>query len=314
MELWQLRYFVQVAEAGSLAKASSVLNVAAPAVSRSIKSLEEELEARLFDRDGRGMHLTEAGRTLLARATSMLRDAEIAKQEVSASGSRPYGDVTVGMTPSVAVMIGKSLIDVVRQKYPDIRLRLLESYSGYLIDWVRTGSLGLALVNGLPPDEPRIVSKPLAVERLFAVGRAGRFLDQDTAISFKDLTRHPLLLPSNLHSTRELIDDIAARLGVTIMTEVETDSVVVFKGLVMDGMADGILPFGAVRQEVDAGQLSAVPVTDPEIHSEIQAVHAMDAPLSSASRAVLSEIETLFTQAIAADSHSVFVKPELPQR
>ena len=119
MELWQLRYFVSVCESGSLAKASARLNIAAPAVSRAIKSLEEGLEARLFDRDGRGMHLTEAGKTLLVRATSILRDAELAKQEISATASHFFGLVTIGMTPSVAAMVGKRLITLVREKYPN---------------------------------------------------------------------------------------------------------------------------------------------------------------------------------------------------
>ncbi len=308
MELWQLRYFVAVCEAGSLARASSRLNIAAPAVSRAIKSLEEGLEARLFDRDGRGMHLTEAGRTLLARATSILRDAELTKQEVSATAARFFGHVTVGMTPSVAAMIGKPLIDVVQSKYPDVRLRLLESYSGYLIDWTRTGSLGLAIVNGASPEGSRIVSRLLAVERLFAVGQAGRFPGPTHGTSLRELVDVPLLLPSGLHSMRELIDDAAGKLDLGATTKVEVDSVHVFKSLVEEGPYVGILPLGAVIQEVEAGRLSAAPVVDPEIRSETRAVHAVDAPLSPLAAALLGEIDAIFERMKVSDPFDMFLE------
>lgn len=308
MELWQLKYFVSVCEGGSIAKASARLNIAAPAVSRAIKSLEEGLEARLFDRDGRGMHLTEAGKTLLVRATSILRDAELAKQEVSATASRFFGHVTIGMTPSVAAMVGKTLINVVREKYPDVRLRLLESYSGYLIDWVRTGSLGLAIVNGAPTQGSRVTSKLLAVERLFAIGRSGRFTNTPQGTSLRDLQDTSLLLPSSLHSTRELIDDAAGKQAINLTTNVEVDSVNVFKSLVEDGPYIGILPLGAVGQELAAGRLSAAPVIDPEIHSETRAVHAVDSPLSILATAILDEIAAIFDQMKAADPLGVFVE------
>ncbi len=308
MELWQLKYFVSVSEYGSLAKASSHLNIAAPAVSRAIKSLEEELQARLFDRDGRGMHLTETGRTFFVRATSILRDAELAKQEVRANASRHFGNVAIGMTPSVASMIGKLLIDIVRRKYPDVQIRLLESYSGYLIDWVRTGSLGLAIVNGTPPEGARIASKYLATERLFAVGPPGRFSGDCEAVDLKELLGAYVLLPSGQNSTRELIDAAAAGLGLSVMTEVEVDSVNVFKDLVREGMGDGILPFGAVSKDVAAGQLSSAPIASPEIRSETRAVHAVDSPLSPLALAMLEEIEKIFLDLKKADTRGVFVK------
>jgi LysR family nitrogen assimilation transcriptional regulator len=307
MELWQLRYFVSVSETGSLARASSHLNIAAPAVSRAIKALEEELEVRLFDRDGRGMHPTDAGRTLLVRATSLLRDAELARQEVAAASSRHYGTVAIGMTPSVAATIGKPLIDLVRRRYADVQLRLMESYSGYLTDWVRTGSLGLAIVNGAPPEGARIASKRLMVERLFAIGRAGRFASDGLGASLRDLLGAPLLLPSSQHSARELIDAAAASLGLSVTTEVEVDSINVFRDLVMDGVADGILPFGAVRKEVEAGLLSATPVTDPEIHSETRVIHPVDAPLSRLTETLLAEIEEIIARTKSADGRRVFV-------
>jgi LysR family nitrogen assimilation transcriptional regulator len=99
MDLKQLAYFVQVAELGSFTRAASVLRVAQPALSRQVRALEVELRQTLFDRNGRGVTLTEAGKRLLAHGRGILQQVERARQDLedqrgagrgcSASGCRP---------------------------------------------------------------------------------------------------------------------------------------------------------------------------------------------------------------------------------
>lgn len=307
MELWQLRYFVAVAESGSVARAAKRLCIAAPAVSRAIKALEDQLSARLFDRDGRGMHLTAAGSTLLRRAIALLRDTELARQEVASVSARHYGNISVGMTPSVMAAIGRPLVDRFRHDFPEIRLRLLESYSGYLIDWVRGGSIALAIVNGRQPDDVRLVAERLATERLFAVGPPGRFTDAYSDAALGNLLQQSLLLPSSQHSTRELVDAAAQTIGLPVIADIEVDSIGLFKELVSEGKMLGILPHGAISQDIGLSRLSAAPIVEPEIRCETWVIHVADAPLSQAAAAVLEEIRTLFAQLLEQDADGIYL-------
>src|ERR1700736_2663350 len=102
MELHQLRYFCAVAETGSFSRAAEQSHVAQPSLSQQVLKLEGELGARLFDRLGRSVRLTDLGKTLLPRARAVLRELEAAKGEVIERKESSSGSVTVGVIPPIA--------------------------------------------------------------------------------------------------------------------------------------------------------------------------------------------------------------------
>lgn len=278
MNLRQLRYFVAVADLGGVGRASAHLNVAAPAISRSIATLEDSLGGPLFERDGRGMRLTGSGRLLHRKASQILRDVELARQEVLAEAAHLSGEVAIGATPSVIAMTGPEWMEAALAEMPRVRPRLLEGYSTYLQGWVLTGTVDFALVNGAVADSPRLVQRRLAVERLFAIGPPDAKGREGAPMSLAELLRDPLLLPSGANPVRALIDAAAASLGAPVATRLEIDSVTLLKDLARRGMARAVLPFGAVRSEVEAGLLSARPIVEPEVLSELSLVHLLDQP------------------------------------
>ena len=307
MELWQLRYFAAVSEAQSIAQASLRLNVAGPAISRAIKALEDEFGVRLFDRDGRGMRLTETGRVLLDRATRLLRDAELARRAVLATGSEPSGEVTIGATPSLIAIWGATLIQRCRSELPKVQLRLIEGYSSHLLDWVRSATVDFALVNGLGAVAPRLSTEHLATERLFVVGSHDRVGTRD-GYSLQELLQQPLLLPRSQNSIRDLLDTAASRLSLTVSPIVEVDSVGVSKELVIDGMALAVLPYGAVRREIQSGLLVAVPVTDPEVHSHTHLAYSTDRPPERVGRMLIDAIRAILADFAATHASGAFVR------
>src|SRR5437868_10524854 len=102
MELHQLRYFCAVAETGSFSRAAEHSHVSQPSLSQQILKLEAELGARLFDRLGRSVRLTEIGKTFLPRARAVLRELEAARGDVVECRDSISGQVTVGVIPTVA--------------------------------------------------------------------------------------------------------------------------------------------------------------------------------------------------------------------
>ena len=144
MDLKQLRTFRAVAELGSLSKAADRLRAAQPALSRHIKLLEHELRVELFVRNGRGMLLTSAGRMLLDRTTGLIRQIEQVSEDLKSANGNPSGRVILGLVPTVSAVLSGRFARRVLDEFPDVSLRIVESYGGHLVEWLHRGEMDLA--------------------------------------------------------------------------------------------------------------------------------------------------------------------------
>src|SRR6201746_701710 len=154
MDLKQLRTFRAVAELGSLSKAADRLRAAQPSHSRHIKLLEHELRVELFVRNGRGMLLTSAGRMLLDRTTGLVRQIEQVRDDLQSASGKPSGRVILGLVPTVSAVLSGRLARRVLTEFPDVSLRIVESYGGHLVEWLHRGEMDLAIVYGPAVDLP----------------------------------------------------------------------------------------------------------------------------------------------------------------
>lgn len=221
------------------------------------------------------MHLTNAGERLRERASQILRDVELARQEAIADVELPAGDVAIGATPAVVALIGAALIERSHATAPQIRPRVLEGYSGYLQNWVLTGEVDFALANGFEPSNPALAHRSLATEHLVAVRGPGR---SSNPVALADLLDGPLILPSATNPTRGLIDTAAKALGRSVHTRLDVDSATLLKDLAAAEFGVAILPFAAVAREVYAGQLTAQPIVEPIIPCELNLIFRRDRP------------------------------------
>src|SRR5579862_4581130 len=176
MEIRRLRYFVRVAEDGSLTKAAGVLRVAQPALTRQIRLLERELGVALFNRTARGMQLTEEGEYLRGCVAGPLRTMELALQNVRSLSPRIEGNFSIGMPSSLVEILAAPLLLRMNADFPNIKLRIMEGITGSLIDWLHRGMLDFALLEEESRDE-RLTDRQLCTERLAIVGGAESALD-----------------------------------------------------------------------------------------------------------------------------------------
>src|SRR5690349_38592 len=160
MDIKQLRALVTVAETGNVTRASTLLNIVQPAVSRQLKLLEEELGVVLFDRSRHGMDLTEAGRTLVEYARRVLNELERARAEIAPARGSIGGIVTVGLLPSTCDLLSSALVRAVAARYPGIRIRISTGYAGHLQRWLETGEIDTALLYD-PKPTPAIQTRLL---------------------------------------------------------------------------------------------------------------------------------------------------------
>ncbi|MEU4894927.1 LysR family transcriptional regulator [Streptomyces sp. NPDC044780] len=268
MDVKQLKALVTVAEVGSVTRAAELLHLVQPAVTRQIRTLEEELGVSLFQRTRQGMRPTEAGEILVDRARRALNELERARAEVQPRPGEVTGIVTLGLLESTSDLLAEPLVSAVGVAHPGVELRLLTAYSGHLQQWLDDGDLDLSLLYNLD-SSPSLNARPLVRERLWAVAPTAAGLRADRPVPFAEVAARPLVMPASGHALRTLIDGAAARSGVAMDITVQTNSLRVQKQLVLAGHGWTILPGVGIADDVANGALSAAPLSEPDVWRSI---------------------------------------------
>lgn len=294
MDLRQLRYFKVLATCGNFGRAAAALHIAQPALSRQIRLLEEELNVRLLERHARGATPTSEGLVLLDRASFLLRYAEQVKVDIADLAASPRGLVALGLTPALAPLLFIPLAEVLRQRYPEIRIRLVENFAPALADSLLQGTLDVALLSG-PVASPGISSIPLVVEALCAIGAPCDNSLGDAPVSIEQLQGLPLILTGVSKSgVRLALEAAAARRGVELQAAMEVESIEVAKRLVARGFGWTVHFAAAIRDELDARQLQAKPIRELELRRLIG--YAAERPPSRAALAVIEVLRTVASE------------------
>jgi DNA-binding transcriptional LysR family regulator len=284
MDFRQLRTFTCVAELGSLSRASDTLRIAQPALSRQIKLLEHELRAELFTRNGRGMVLTDAGRLLLARTSGIVRQIDQIRDDLQSAQGPPSGRVVLGLVPTVSCVLSARFARRCVETFPGISLRIVESYSGHLVEWLHRGEMDLAILYGRSADLHLNVES-LGRDSIVAVGPRGCGLSKKKSVDIGWLLRQRLVLPSHSHGLRALIEHAAAAKKLKLDVQLEADSFRVLTSLVEEGLGFALLPPSSVRGEVADGRLEVAAISKP-LTRELIVASPIDRPVSIATTAV----------------------------
>ncbi len=285
MDLRQLRYFVGVSDAGSLLKASRTLHVAQPALSQHMATLETELRTKLFERSSRGMALTASGRRFLEHARVVLADVERARHSVQDGEQGFSGEVSIGLPTTVALVATLPILQRVRERYPQVLPRLVESHSGYLREWLRAGRLDLSILFAMAP-EAWLQQAPILREKLVVIGPGQGRPPLPASVPLARLAQYPLLLPGRDHGLRRILDEACQQQDVQLEVVGEIDSLPNIKKAVEAGMAYTVLSPGSVVEEIAEGRLASAPLRSPGISRTIVCATSLTRPLTPAAAAV----------------------------
>ena len=290
MELRQLRYFLCVVEHGSMGKAALELNVVTSALSQQISRLESELSTRLLQRTSSGVVPTDAGLAFWRQAQLALRhvdDAALAARE-----ARLSGHVSIGMAPSTASVLGVAFMQAMRERYPDIRLRIAESLSGYLSSMLSARQIDLAVLFREEPAQ-RWSGLPLLDERLFVIGAKGlEGMPSGPKVRLAELGKVPLILPSGPHGLRTLLAAAFRRARYEPRIVAEVDGLSLLMDFVRAGIGATIQP-GAALARPDNAALESVSVADAFATRPNLVVSVSDdelSPAGLAARVVLTDV------------------------
>ncbi len=265
MELRQIRYFIHVVRLKSVSKAARALNMAQPALSRHIQTLEYQLRTPLLVRTTRGVFPTEAGEKLATLGESLLGLVDQIREQVETSPTRIAGNVVIGMPQSVSLILAPAIIDHCQQHYPDISLRIIEGLSMFLEEWLALGKLDFAILTR-PSDTSSLDYTPVIREQMVLIGSPRLMPTGVSEIRFSELGSLPFVIADGF---RKLIDPWAERLETKLNYIIEVNSAFLIKELVTQGLAFSIVPYGFVHADVINGDLGVLPIVDPPITRDL---------------------------------------------
>lgn len=242
MEPRLLRSFVAVAEELHFGRAARRLHLSQPPLSVHIRTLEERLGARLFDRDRRHVALTEAGTFFLSRARQQLADAARACDTTARIARGDAGALTVGYTPTATYEILPRALPAFRAAWPDVTLELVEMRTGLQADALRAGRIELGLACG-PVDAPDLEARTLRTERFVAALPLRHPLAKRRTLRLCDLAAFPSIAvrPEIEPAWADAFARALGRAKLTLSIAQHTDSKLALLGLVAAGLGFGIV-------------------------------------------------------------------------
>jgi LysR family cyn operon transcriptional activator len=260
MEIRRLRYFLAVAEHGSMAAAANAIDTAQPTLSQQIRALEDALGSVLFDRTGRGMQLTEPGRVLLAHAKRLVTQAEAARVAVLEIEAGVLGTVRVGVIHTYNTAFLPRVLGEFARRFPGVSLLVEEATASEIEKAVLLGhyDIGLAFSPTLSRD---IASDVLFNETLVLVTGTSSPLADRSAIELRALAEIPLALLTKAFSTRRLLD-AAAGTDTTLDVRLEMNSIEALLELARQGVFPTVL---ANKSLVGRHGLAMIPITRPQV-------------------------------------------------
>ncbi|HET6607784.1 MAG TPA: LysR family transcriptional regulator [Rhodopila sp.] len=299
MEIKQLRHFLAVAQTGSFSKAAILLGVAQPMLSRQIRCLEQEMGIDLVYRNGRGAVLTEAGRVLADRAGSIVESVSDATSTLRAMQSTPIGEVVIGIPPMIGTVLTVPVVERFRAEFPKVLLHVVEAFSGHVMEWLAGARLDVAVVYNVARTSVLSAEPLLEEDLLLVASSAAPPVVQEATVRAGELGRVPLVLPSQPHGLRSLVDHFLADLGVKPNIVLEVDGFSAILRLVEHGAGATILSHAGVQALLQQDRLRAWPIVEPRMSGQLYVATSTQRPVTAVTRA-LARIVRQEMQALVA--------------
>ncbi|KVV13655.1 LysR substrate-binding domain-containing protein [Flavobacterium sp. TAB 87] len=224
MELFQLRYFVALADVLHFTKAAEACFVTQSGLSQQIKKLEEELAMSLFLRIGKKVQLTEAGSVFLKHAKRILEDVESGKQAIDDLSNLIGGELRIGVTYIFGLLV-LPVVELFANKYPDLKIIVEYGATEPLQEKLLKNELDLVLVISNYEIELPMQKIPLFTSKLVMAVSKTNDMAKMKSISFKKLQDIPLILPSKGFNSREFLDVLFAKNKISPKIPIELNAI-----------------------------------------------------------------------------------------
>ncbi len=286
MDLANLNAFIAIAEAGSFSEAAERLHLTQPAVSKRIAGLEQQLDVRLFDRLGREVSLTEAGRALLPRAYQILNVLDDTRRALTNLNGEVTGRLTLATSHHIGLHRLPPLLRAFTRAYPQVALDIQFLDSEVAYEEILHGRAELAVITLAPETREPVHAVPVWEDPLDFVAAPEHPLARNDSVTLADVALHPAVFPGDNTFTHHIVRRLFESQGLTPNIGMSTNYLETIKMMVSIGLAWSVLP----RTMLDE-QVVRLPLPGLQLQRRLGYILHKERTLSNAAKAFMALLD-----------------------
>lgn len=260
MDFGQIEAFTQVATHNSFSRAAEVLQLTQPSITARIQALERELGEELFERGGRGVKLTDAGRVFLPYVEHILQLLQEGRDAVEEVRNVQLGSLRLGSAITISTYVLPGILHQFCQEFPGVDVVIRTGRSEQVLNMLVSDEVQVGIIRSL--SAPDVESIPLYDDEIVLVANPEHRFAQTDGATIAEAAREPIVLFDRGSSYYGMIHDLFRKAAVIPNVAMELDSLEATKRMVEQGLGIALVPIATVQREIDAGVLVRIPLTD----------------------------------------------------
>lgn len=301
MDFDQLETIIEVARLSSFSRAAEKRFRTQPAISSQIRSLEEEVGAKLLDRSGGKVSLTASGKLFLRFAEETLDARKAVTTAIAETERVPRGEIVVGANEGTCLHILPEVFAHFKKQYPDVAVNIKRADYAKVLESVIDNSVDFGVVS-MPITDNRLTAVLIHRDELVLIVPPKHPLSKLKSASATDIAQYPLLMPKVGH-TRDALDELFHERKLKPRYSMELDSSELLKRFVAADVGIGFIPRSNVEEDVRANVLVTVFLADTQIRRDLALVFRKDKALSRAALAFIDTAVKIKNPEAIATSH-----------
>jgi DNA-binding transcriptional LysR family regulator len=299
LHIRQIKHFLAIVEEGSFGKAAQKVHLSQPALSKSIRQLEDRLQVRLIDRTPKGIVATTFGEAFIDHARAIRAQINSAVAEMREMQGMRSGSVSVGVGPSLTSGIVPQAVARLARTRPDITVTITEELSHGITKGLLCGDFDFVVGAKLSTENAdEIASEPLYVDRCVIVARPDHPITRMADVSLEQLREFGWILTGRAEALRTKFDDAFRRREVEPPEpQLRTNSVAFMRHILFGTDLLGFLPHALVREDEKAGRLVAVQHADCTWERTMYVAYRKHRSVSPLSRLLIRTIREISDEA-----------------
>jgi len=289
MDLQQLKYFVEVARQKSFTKASHILLVSQPSISKLIKNLEDELKVTLLDRSERKIELTDVGRIVYEQALKIIQSVEDVYSSVDELVHMEKGTIHMGLMPSIGVLLFPKILAGFKSKYPQIDIDMVQYSAKQLTRKVKQGEIDLG-VTVMPVDTELFEIIPLLSEELVVIVDNEHWLVEKESVHLSELKHESFILLTEDYVLHDVVKRACVQSGFEPKIAFKSSLWDIMGEMVATQVGISIIPRSMVSR-FNNENVHAISISYPSIDWEVVLIYKKNKYLSFAARAFIKYVQ-----------------------
>ncbi len=285
MDFDQLETFLEVARLSSFSRAAERRFRTQPAISSQIRSIEEEVGAKLLDRSGGRVTLTAAGKIFQSYAQDVLEARRSMLANIADTHRVPRGEIVVSANEGTCLHILPDVFAQFKREYPAVAVNVKRSERGRILDAILDNSCDFGVVS-MPVKDKRFTVVPIHRDELVVITAPGHHLAGHKRATLADVCEYPLLLPK-IGRTRDALNALFEERKLQPTISMELDSSELLKRFVAANVGVGFIPRSHVAEDLDAKALAVLTISDATIQRDLALVYRKEKHLSRAALAFI---------------------------